>query len=564
MSSVETALLLRELESSTEPRVTRLPATPHSADCDVTSEPSDFDTHWSNPRFVKFPCSSKNTYRLRSDPDNYLSKWKLICESLSAPMTSSTELEEVILSYSPTFIGQWTFGSLHEFCASLPADNTFWTSTLPFIAKLAQKLDQVFSGPTPLLPCQYALELSLSQEQCAVLVANMFFCTFPQRSCNSAHGGNGTGVYENYPNVNFNTLFATHTNKNRANRRVQKLRCIIHYFESLAEHGIPDGKVSFRRNVLQDEPVDETPYGFGKIISKSDSTFENGSTNAHAKPPHWTLSTAPMIEPVVFNNGTIEDDGLNCWQADFANMVIGGGVIGAGCVQEEIRFVINTECLVSRLLCERMTSNESILILGAQRYSNYTGYGDTFSWSGHHEDQTPRDALGRRCTYITAIDAIMFPLNNASRQFRKEYVYRELNKAFIGFLPSPSDEKAFVSDTSSASSSDATNGGSTGESSGHANWPIATGHWGCGAFNGDKHLKAIIQWIAASEVGRSLRYFSFGDERFTTHFNAVIKCVMSSGVRVGDVLQHTIAYRPGPGRNLFSWIIHCINKSSGH
>ena len=29
---------------------------------------------------------------------------------------------------------------------------------------------------------------------------------------------------------------------------------------------------------------------------------------------------------------------------------------------------------------------------------------------------------------------------------------------------------------------------------------IATGNWGCGAFGGDPELKAIIQWIAASQV----------------------------------------------------------------
>ena len=29
---------------------------------------------------------------------------------------------------------------------------------------------------------------------------------------------------------------------------------------------------------------------------------------------------------------------------------------------------------------------------------------------------------------------------------------------------------------------------------------VATGNWGCGAFGGDPELKAIIQWLAASQV----------------------------------------------------------------
>ena len=31
---------------------------------------------------------------------------------------------------------------------------------------------------------------------------------------------------------------------------------------------------------------------------------------------------------------------------------------------------------------------------------------------------------------------------------------------------------------------------------------IATGNWGCGAFNGDVILKVCIQWLAASMTGR--------------------------------------------------------------
>lgn len=39
-------------------------------------------------------------------------------------------------------------------------------------------------------------------------------------------------------------------------------------------------------------------------------------------------------------------------QVDFANKRVGGGVLGRGSVQEEIRFVICPELIVSRLLTE--------------------------------------------------------------------------------------------------------------------------------------------------------------------------------------------------------------------
>jgi hypothetical protein len=43
---------------------------------------------------------------------------------------------------------------------------------------------------------------------------------------------------------------------------------------------------------------------------------------------------------------TIEDDAAAHLKADFANCCLGGGVLGTGCVQEEIMFVLYPELLV--------------------------------------------------------------------------------------------------------------------------------------------------------------------------------------------------------------------------
>lgn len=36
---------------------------------------------------------------------------------------------------------------------------------------------------------------------------------------------------------------------------------------------------------------------------------------------------------------------------------------------------------------------------------------------------------------------------------------------------------------------------------------------GCGAFGGDPQLKFLIQWLASSQSGRSMKYCSFNDKR---------------------------------------------------
>jgi poly(ADP-ribose) glycohydrolase len=118
-------------------------------------------------------------------------------------------------------------------------------------------------------------------------------------------------------------------------------------------------------------------------------------------------------------------------QADFANQYIGGGVLGRGCVQEEIRFVISPECLVSLLFCERMTDNEAILIRGTTRYTSYSGYGFGFKCEGVFQDDTSIDDEGFRDNYLVALDAIPFGFGvkmSRDDQYEEENILREINK----------------------------------------------------------------------------------------------------------------------------------------
>ena len=51
-------------------------------------------------------------------------------------------------------------------------------------------------------------------------------------------------------------------------------------------------------------------------------------------------------------------------QVDFANKLVGGGVLGQGCVQEEIRFLGFTEMIVSRLFTEQLGDHECLVVTG--------------------------------------------------------------------------------------------------------------------------------------------------------------------------------------------------------
>lgn len=64
------------------------------------------------------------------------------------------------------------------------------------------------------------------------------------------------------------------------------------------------------------------------------------SFSRHLLLPTLSRLKSDLTDFKAYKGGTIEDHGVGMLQADFANKVIGGGVLGRGAVQEEIRFLI--------------------------------------------------------------------------------------------------------------------------------------------------------------------------------------------------------------------------------
>lgn len=411
-------------------------------------KPWKSETKW-DKFHVRLPCTTP------SGTDN---RWSIIETSLLQPIENISDLRAAILTYNKQFRNEWDFRTLHDLfqrVLSPKETDLFFKDLLPRMIRLALRLPDLIRAPIPLLRQEESRCITLTQQQISCLLANAFFCTYTER-----HRFGQFSEYSNFPDINFNSLF--HCSGSHV---FEKLKCLLNYFHRVCPAydtddscNVPTGCVTFERRFVR--PCDL---------------------------PNWSQSRESLAKMSLHirTQGTIEDQGAGMLQVDFANKLVGGGVLGAGCVQEEIRFVICPELIVARLFTESLNDTEALVIAGCERYSDYDGYGQTFSWSGNHEDCTLRDSSRRRKTHIVAIDALPLHPIGFPDQCLRDLMLREMNKAYVGFLYTLATSRAPA---------------------------VATGNWGCGAFGGDVKLKALLQILACAVTHRPMVYFTHGND----------------------------------------------------
>mmetsp|Transcript_51464 Transcript_51464/g.122388 ORF Transcript_51464/g.122388 Transcript_51464/m.122388 type:complete len:565 (+) Transcript_51464:102-1796(+) len=332
----------------------------------------------------------------------------------------------------------------------------FFKDTLPFVVKAAASLRKHL--PTcrlKKLEQGSSDEVTIPRPTGLALLAHMFLCT----TCNMP-----LAAQRYMPENSFVRML-----RNRHSAEVAKLRMVVEFFNTVMEEGV------------------EYLSGELRIYRQARGLQEAGADSTEM----WRKSERKLLEMEVQQMRVgFEDAGDDCVHADFANKMLGGGVLSGGCVQEEIRFAICPELIVAMLVCPVMLDHEAIFVVGAQQFSDYKGYGYGLKFAGRHrhENGVRRDADGTPLVAIAAMDALDYRYEDNALyvQMQPSHMLRELEKATAAFTPVNEEHLR--------------------------QWEkVATGNWGCGVFRGFTPLKAMLQWLAASQGERKLVYFPFDE-----------------------------------------------------
>jgi hypothetical protein len=269
----------------------------------------------------------------------------------------------------------------------------FLNTTIPKMMKWVLQMPKLFTETSvPLLLRNVPYSFSLNQLQVRCLLSAAFFNLLPTpkefaynilpselfRRC----------VFQDI--VNFNEMFTNEYDR-------AKQRCIIEYFMVMEQRSNSEQSEEKMRNHL--------------II------FERKVLNDEQKNKDYYLNNnSPLSELVVQVNTKIEDQ-PNTLKVNFANRMIGGGVLYGLTAQEEILFVEYPEQIIQLLFCDEMRDHETLYIRGCEQFSSIKGYRFRISFEGSPKSNT----VDYSNEEIVAMDASEFQKLGTRKQYKGNF-----------------------------------------------------------------------------------------------------------------------------------------------
>jgi len=351
----------------------------------------------------------------------------------------------------------------------------FWTASLRAMARYVLESAETFGGgDIPVLHTGSTASVAFTAKQCVTIVSIGFFNAWPFRT--------EVDPRVALPHMNFSQLLGP-SSPDRLGSQIAKLRCLVNYVLVRTETYVdPWGGSGWEHEFWPDVVVTRRHLatGFDRVLELRGSRTVK-KTSAAFYPAGSMTEDAVSHPDDPHGRGTDVKYAFVGTEVDFAAAYLGGGILGRGAVQEEIRFAQCPDLLAARLVCARLAPEDAVVVEGFDVTNVTSGYARALRYEATHRHGSP-DSIESHT--LIAIDAVNYGLDIDDSQFTEARILREVAKAYTGFFDNryPDNRPAQA---------------------------ISTGNWGAGAFRGDPLLKVAIQVVAATLANRSLDYFTF-------------------------------------------------------
>jgi hypothetical protein len=319
---------------------------------------------------------------------------------------------------------------------------------IPYMQELVELAPKLFKGVELVaLGPRVAANLALTRPQVACIVAMMWFNLFDYDYFEL-----GEKTLSIFPEPTLAGVFLTPS--------IFSLQCILGYFK--------------RVKANSEEPLEERRA----VFAATNVIYKRAVLQQE---PRWLESQAPIIAPKIVAQHRPDDIDTRLSIVSSRGMVGSELCMGQSMTHEYIALLVRPECLPALLLCGDMMDGDSIVILGAERMSEYKGYGAAVLYLGHYDDPVQLGFSANETEAMAQCGLVFIDASSragSDAQFVDDFS-RDLLKAYCGF--------SSVKFTRPAEQ-------------------VSAQHWAYDGVGNNIQLKFIQLLVAASEADKQLVY----------------------------------------------------------
>lgn len=452
---------------------------------------------------VDLPCNPRilcnDRFDLTDSDADEVPFWRILQAALASPLTDLDGLIEMLETIAVTRRGTagTDYGLLRmSFVKYWTPEERFFQSIWPTLKGLALELPQVFPSGLHILSSTNS-KVVLSRRQVACLVAHQFLCTL----------GTPSWMKDGCPD--FRIWYSSQTPQPKAVEAY--LFALFRYFELLTSTDSPiltpsafDWPIAFALRKV------DAGYMTDELYSRCFTDFE-----VIFKADHVLVENEDSLLGLPRGAAVIS-----------ANKDVGFGRTAS---QEEMVVGASPELCVVVLIAPTLQEDEVLVVQGAQQMICMTGYGRDARFSKLLKLDRPGTISSlsskwrkRTVLFMDALELDSYDISELTPDLLPGNVDRELRKAYTAFSSARSDDDQNFE-------------------------VIVTGLWGCGSFGGNRQIKAIIQWLAASLAGTKLCFVCAGkdQEDFAVALGSFVEECSRCNWTVGHLLRGLRDLRPG-------------------